>query len=243
MTGDDSLLLLLIVVQAMDAQKLTTALLELGLRVTRIGSTGGWLGVGNVALMLGIDTGRYDDVANAVARTCQSRVEQMISAAMIDPALGYATVVEVEVGGAVIFGVPVERFVRIPGDSDLQPGTVRSDAEEAKTVTMSRADTEQGHEAGMKLVVAVVKAEDVDSVSASLLDADVRLTRIDTTGGFLRRGNSTLLIGVPANEVDEVIRLIRAACPAETDASPVAKGLPMYSATVFVLDSPRFDRV
>lgn len=125
---------------------------------------------------------------------------------MIDPALGYAIEVEVEVGGAVMFGVPVERFVRIPGDSDLQPGTVGSDAEEAKTMTTSRAHTEQGREAGMKLVVAVVKGEDLDSLTQSLLEADVRLTRISTTGGFLRRGNSTLLIGVPANEVDEVIR-------------------------------------
>ena len=91
--------------------------------------------------------------------------------------------------------------------------------------------------------VAVIKGEDVDAVTSSLLEADVRLTRINTTGGFLRRGNSTLLIGVPANEVDEVMRLIRAACPAEADASPVAKGLPMYSATVFVLDSSHFERV
>jgi uncharacterized protein YaaQ len=83
----------------------------------------------------------------------------------------------------------------------------------------------------------------VAAVTGSLLEADVRLTRINTTGGFLRRGNSTLLIGVPASEVDEVIRLIRTACPSETAASPVAKGIPMYSATVFVLDSSHFERV
>jgi uncharacterized protein YaaQ len=237
------LLLLLIVVQTVDAPKLTTALLELDLRVTRIGSNGGWLGVGNVVLMLGIDESRYGDVANAVARTCETRIEHMSSAAMIDPALGYAAMVEVEVGGAVMFGVPVERFVRIPGDSDLRSGTVGSDVEEANTLMTSRSHTEQVREAGMKLVVAVVKGEDVAAVTGSLLEADVRLTRINTTGGFLRRGNSTLLIGVPASEVDEVIRLIRTACPSDTEASPVAKGIPMYSATVFVLDSSHFERV
>jgi uncharacterized protein YaaQ len=235
------MLLLLIVVQTADAQKLTTALLELGLRVTKIGSTGGWLGVGNVALMLGIDEARYDDVADAVARTCETRLEYMSTAAMVDPTLGYATTVEVEVGGAVMFGVPVERFVRIPGDSDVQLARTDSDSEEATMTT--RGDTERGREAGMKLVVAVIKGEDVDSVASALLEADVRLTRINTTGGFLRRGNSTLLIGVPANEVDEVIRLIRGACPDETEASPVVKGLPMYCATVFVLDSSHFERV
>ena len=233
------MLLLLIVVQTADAQKLTTALLEMDLRVTKIGSTGGWLGVGNVALMLGIDEHRYDDVADAVARTCETRLEHMSTAAMVDPTLGYATTVEVEVGGAVMFGVPVERFVRIPGDSDEQPGRSGSNAEEATMTT--RSDT--GRQAGMKLVVAVVKGEDVEAVTGALLEAEIRLTRINTTGGFLRRGNSTLLIGVPGDQVDEVIRLIRAACPDETEASPVAKGLPMYCATVFVLDSSHFERV
>ena len=237
------MLLVLIVVQTADAQNLTDALLELDLRVTRIGSTGGWLGVGNVALMLGIDEFRYDDVADAVARTCETRLEHMSTAAMVDPTLGYATTVEVEVGGAVMFGVPVERFVRIPGESDSHPGTVGSDAEEAQTMTTAGSHSDHARETGMKLVVAVVKGEDVDAVTGALLEADIRLTRINTTGGFLRRGNSTLLIGVPANEVDEVLRLIRAACPAEAEASPVAKGLPMYSATVFVLDSSHFERV
>lgn len=235
------MLLLLIVVQTADAQKLTTALLEMDLRVTKIGSTGGWLGVGNVALMLGIDEDRYDDVADAVARTCETRLEHMSTAAMVDPTLGYATTVEVEVGGAVMFGIPVERFVRIPGDSDVQSATVGSEAEEATMTTQGDAD--QVRQAGMKLIVAVVKGEDVDAVTGTLLEADIRLTRINTTGGFLRRGNSTLLIGVPADQVDEVIRLIREVCPAEAEASPVAKGLPMYSATVFVLDSSHFERV
>lgn len=236
------MLLVLTVVQTTDAQKLMTALLEMDLRVTRIGSTGGWLGVGNVALMLGIDESRYEDVADAVARTCETRLEHMSTAAMVDPTLGYATTVEVEVGGAVMFGVPVERFVRIPGEPDVRPGAVGSDAEEAETMT-TQAHREQGRQTRMKLVVAVVKAEDVDAVTRTLLDSDVRLTRINTTGGFLRRGNSTLLIGVPADEVDEVIGLIRTACPPEAEASPVEKGLPMYSATVFVLDSSHFERV
>ena len=237
------MLLVLIVVQTADAQKLITALLEMDLRVTRIGSTGGWLGVGNDALMLGIDASRYEDVADAVARTCETRLEYMSTAARVDPTLGYATTVEVEVGGAVMFGVPVERFLRIPGDSDSRPSTYGSDAEEADTMAASRVHTEQGRHAGMKLVVAVVKGEDVDSVVRALLEAEIRLTRINTTGGFLRRGNSTLLIGVPADEVDEAIQIIRAACPSEAEASPVAKGLPMYAATVFVLDSSHFERV
>ncbi|MFP5331033.1 MAG: cyclic-di-AMP receptor [Acidimicrobiia bacterium] len=235
------MLLVLIVVQTADAHKLITALLEMDLRVTKIGATGGWLGVGNVALLLGIDESKYDQVADVVARTCETRLEHMSTAALVDPTLGYATTVEVEVGGAVMFGLPVERFARIPGETDTRPPTVGSNVEET-TMTTHR-DTRTRRETGMKLVVAVVKGEDADAVTGALLDADIRFTRINTTGGFLRRGNSTLLIGVPGSQVDEVIGLIRRACPTEVGASPVAKGLPMYSATVFVLDSALYERV
>lgn len=239
------MLLLLVVVQTTDAPDLTDALLQHGLRVTRIGSTGGWLGVGNVALMMGIEDDRYDDVMEAVAKTCHTRQEFMSTAAMVDPTLGYATMVEVEVGGAVVFGVPVERFVRIPGETEEGVGAGSGLDEEEKTMTAptTRRLHESETQADMKLIVAVVKGEEVDKVVQSLVESDHRLTRINTTGGFLRRGNSTLLIGVPSNQVDDVVAAIRAACPPQVEAAPVDKGLPMYSATVFVLDSSHFARV
>ena len=70
-----------------------------------------------------------------------------------------------------------------------------------------------------------------------------RLTRVSTTGSFLRRGNATLLIGVEDAQVDEVLQLIQAACRRRTEAAPVEKGLPEYAANVFVLDAPHFIRV
>jgi uncharacterized protein YaaQ len=225
-------------VQAPDAPVLTEALVKQGLRVTAIGSTGGLLGIGNVALMLGLEETRYDDVVASIDRTCRTRIEPVTGVMMVDPHLPYMMPTEVEVGGAIVFCVPVERFLRIPETRQ---------AEEATAVTTSHTEpdpiTAIDGEQDMKLIVAVVKGDDVDAVIEALLTADHRLTRINTTGGFLRRGNATLLIGVRAAEVDEVIGLIEAACPSRTEPAPVERGLPIYSATVFVLDTTHFVRV
>lgn len=61
-----------------------------------------------------------------------------------------------------------------------------------------------------KLVIAVVQSDDANAVQSALVDAGCRVTRIDTAGGFLRRGNVTLLAGVPAGDVDTVIKIVRA---------------------------------
>ncbi|MCA1668502.1 MAG: cyclic-di-AMP receptor, partial [Thermomicrobia bacterium] len=48
----------------------------------------------------------------------------------------------------------------------------------------------------MKLIIAVVQNEDADNVVDALLEAEYRATRLASTGGFLRRGNTTIMIGV-----------------------------------------------
>ena len=241
------MLLLIAVVQAADAPSLADALVRRGVRLTRIGSTGGFLRTGNVVLLIGVDDEDYDDLVTTIADNCQTRVKQ--SVAIMDPHLPFAMPTEVVVGGAVVFGVPVERFVRIPPGRPIQPderGTGREPKEEADTMTTSTGDAEMegsGTEDGMRLVVAVVRSDDADRVIGALVSADVRLTRINTTGGFLRRGNATLLIGVPGSQVDEVLELIESACPGRVDEAPLEKGIPAYSATVFVLDSSHFIRM
>jgi uncharacterized protein YaaQ len=254
------MLLLLAVVQIEDAPALSEKLLEQGLRLTKINSTGGLFGVDSMALLLGLDESRYDDVIAAIIATCKTRNVHMSSVAMLDPTFLYLTPMEVEVGGAVVFCVPVAHFVQIPEDpatpsaaGDAQANGARLSAqqvpadEEGKEMTISEAQESPQREAGggkhMKLIVAIVKGDDADEVIRALLAAGHRLTRINTTGGFLRRGNATLLIGVESHQVDELINLIQAACPRRTEPAPLEKGLPEYSANVFVLDASHFIRV
>ena len=95
----------------------------------------------------------------------------------------------------------------------------------------------------MDLMLAVVQNEDADPVTEGLLEAGYRVTRINTAGAFLRRGNVTLLIGVEDDKVDDVIARIKAHCQPRDAASPLSTGMPTYSASVFVLEASRLIRI
>ena len=61
----------------------------------------------------------------------------------------------------------------------------------------------------MKLIIAIIRDVDNDIVSHSLTEEKFRVTCIASTGGFLRRGQSTLLAGVEDDQVDKALEIIR----------------------------------
>jgi uncharacterized protein YaaQ len=88
----------------------------------------------------------------------------------------------------------------------------------------------------MKLIIAIIKDEDNDSVSRALTKENFRVTFIASTGGFLRSGRSTLLIGVEDERVATALDLIRKNCrkPATEKQS---------RATIFVLNVDQFTQL
>jgi uncharacterized protein YaaQ len=87
----------------------------------------------------------------------------------------------------------------------------------------------------MKLILAIVRDSDDRPVIDKLITNNFRVTRVASTGGFLRRGNATLLIGVEADQVQPVLDLIRDTC-----ATPEPG---QHRATVFVVDAPHFEYI
>jgi len=87
----------------------------------------------------------------------------------------------------------------------------------------------------MKLVITIIRDTDDGNVINHLVERGYRVTRVASTGGFLRRGNVTLLIGAEANQVQEVMDLLRQVC------SPPETGY--HRATVFVVDAQDFVQV
>ena len=63
----------------------------------------------------------------------------------------------------------------------------------------------------MKLILAVIRDIDGEPVIQTLIKAGYRVTRLASTGGFLRRGNITLMVGVNESEEQKVIDLMREA--------------------------------
>ncbi len=108
----------------------------------------------------------------------------------------------------------------------------------------------------MKLVVTVVHDRDKNRITEALLRNGFKFTKIGSTGGFLREGNVTLLIGVDDTETERVIDVIRESCRTREqfvnvlppDAAPVGAFMPnpvrvlVGGAICFVMDVERFER-
>jgi len=88
----------------------------------------------------------------------------------------------------------------------------------------------------MKMVIAIVRDKDDECITGRLVDQGYGVTRLATTGGFLRRGNTTLLIGVEdMAQVERVIELLRETCgPPDPNH---------HCATVFVVEAAHFEQV
>lgn len=109
----------------------------------------------------------------------------------------------------------------------------------------------------MKLVVAIVQDKDALKVVSSLMEQGYRATKLASTGGFLREGNTTLLVGVETPKVEQVLGIIKEICHSReqlvTPLSPMGGAVDSFlpypvevtvgGATVFVLDVERFVRI
>jgi len=86
----------------------------------------------------------------------------------------------------------------------------------------------------MKLIIAIIRDSDSDTITQALTSANFRVTRIASTGGLLRRGVATLLVGVEDDQVEAAIQVMREKC---TPAAGEKR------ATVFVVPVERFEQV
>ena len=87
----------------------------------------------------------------------------------------------------------------------------------------------------MKIILAVIRDSDEAQVVDQLIARGNRVTRMSSTGGFLRRGNVTLMIGVEDDQLQPVIDLVKETCT-------VADGFE-NRAVLFVLNSLDFHKV
>jgi uncharacterized protein YaaQ len=233
--------LLLAIVQAEDADVLVDQLVAQEHRVTRINSVGNFLMRGNATILVGVEDARVESVLATMRVICHTRqafINTVPPVEAVAAALPAMLPLEVLVGGAVVFSFPVERLLRLQGGA----APPAADQHHPSIATTMDEPNKKGGE-HMNLMLVILQNDDADPVAGGLLEAGYRLTRLNTAGGFLRRGNVTLLIGMEANQVDEVLQIIQANCQLRTEARPPEAGMPMYSATVFVLEAGRFVRM
>lgn len=109
----------------------------------------------------------------------------------------------------------------------------------------------------MKLIIAIVQDEDASRLVSSLMSEGYGVTKLATTGGFLRSGNTTLLVGVEDEKLDSAMDVIEKVCKSRkqiaTAPSPISGTTGVYvpypievmvgGAITFVLDVEKFAKI
>jgi uncharacterized protein YaaQ len=107
--------LVIAVVQGEDAQRAVAALADAGISSTRISSSGGFLQQGNVTLLIGVEDVQVQKALDVIRETCHERSRYLTPVPPLAEPGEYlmAYPVEVQVGGATVFVVPVDSFEKI----------------------------------------------------------------------------------------------------------------------------------
>lgn len=121
--------------------------------------------------------------------------------------------------------------------------------------SVNAVDTVKGV-CSVKMIMAVIQDRDWANLSKELTTNGFGVTKLSSTGGFLRQGNTTVMIGVEDDSVETVMQMIQRQCKKRdipmTLYPPSITGLNMTSppvnvtiggATVFVLNVERFEHL
>jgi uncharacterized protein YaaQ len=103
--------LIVVITSNDEADALIKKLIERGYPATKVSSTGGFLRRGNATIFSGVEAGDLDNVIDIIRHECKARTEFIPAQALPFPESIYpAEPVQVRVGGAIVFVMPVERF-------------------------------------------------------------------------------------------------------------------------------------
>jgi uncharacterized protein YaaQ len=86
----------------------------------------------------------------------------------------------------------------------------------------------------MKMIIIIVQDNDADTLTQAFTAGNFRVTRVASTGGFMRSGVVTMLLGVEDPQVDAAIKVVRDALPPLEDKK---------RATLFVVPVQHFEQV
>ena len=87
----------------------------------------------------------------------------------------------------------------------------------------------------MKLVIGIINSDDANDLLAEITKASFQATKLATSGGFLKMGNVTVLVGVEDEQVDEVVEIFRSCCSRRTQ---MISSTPPYMGAGFISSAP-----
>lgn len=88
----------------------------------------------------------------------------------------------------------------------------------------------------MKLVIVILGDGEAEAAVRNLVEAGFRVTKVASSGGFLRRGNTTLLMGMEPEKVDQAFAVVRQTLSGVAEPD-------LQHATAFVLEVARHEQL
>ncbi|MBP3453355.1 MAG: cyclic-di-AMP receptor [Clostridia bacterium] len=107
--------LIIAIVQDEDASRLVSKLMNEGFGVTKLATTGGFLRAGNTTLLVGVDDQKFDAAMAVIEKVCKSRKQIATAPTSMSGVNGVYSPypIEVMVGGATVFVLSVDQFVKL----------------------------------------------------------------------------------------------------------------------------------
>ena len=107
--------LIIAIVQDEDASRLVSKLMNEGYGVTKLATTGGFLRAGNTTLLVGVDDDKFDGAMAVIEKICKSRKQIATAPTSMTGVNGVYSPypIEVMVGGATVFVLTVDQFIKL----------------------------------------------------------------------------------------------------------------------------------
>ena len=109
------MMLVMAIVHSDDAPGLLDSLTKKSYRATRINTAGGFLKESNATILLGVEDAQVDEILSVIQTNCQTRTQYVNPLPpVMEPGEFYMPYpVEVQIGGATVFVLPIEKFVKL----------------------------------------------------------------------------------------------------------------------------------
>ena len=107
--------LVIAIVQDQDTSRLIKTMMKEGFSATRLSTTGGFLRAGNTTLLIGVEEERVDTCLEVIERVCKTRTQKLTATTPMDGTafIHDAADIEIRVGGATVFILPVDEFKKL----------------------------------------------------------------------------------------------------------------------------------
>lgn len=105
--------LVMAIVSGDDSSKVSRALTKNNFSVTKLSTTGGFLMAGNTTFLVGTDDDRVDELIEVLRQNSKTRKQMVPTSASYGVGMFSAMPIEVQVGGATVFVIDVEQFIKL----------------------------------------------------------------------------------------------------------------------------------